>query len=168
MTDQEILDIAYRTATVYRHRSDPDSPSYGFVNHTVIDFGRKVERAVRAELEKPVDSKDLVGAGMTHADMLPILHAWQATIRNAEADIERFIDPLKCSPESALYAIPWKLMDAYTNAVAAQVGDKNEWLAWYWCDNNMGAKKMEAGCNDKRRKIKTLRDLAWLIGESNK
>ena len=53
MTDQEILDIAHRTATVYRHRSDPDSPSYGFVNHTVIDFGRKVERAVRAELAKP-------------------------------------------------------------------------------------------------------------------
>ena len=55
MTDQEILDIAHRTATVYRHRSDPDSPSYGFVNHTVIDFGRKVERAVRAELAKPDD-----------------------------------------------------------------------------------------------------------------
>lgn len=53
MTDQEILAIAHRTATVYRHRSDPESPSYGFVNHTIIDFARKVEQAAtNAALER--------------------------------------------------------------------------------------------------------------------
>lgn len=45
MTDQEILAIAHRTAAVYRHRSDPNFPSYGFLNHTIIDFARRIEKA---------------------------------------------------------------------------------------------------------------------------
>lgn len=105
---------------------------------------------------------------MTHDEMLPILQSWQDTIKTAEADIARVLGPLGLTPESELYNIPWKLMDAYTNAVSAQVGDHAEWLVWYWFDNEMGARKMEAGYNSKLRKIKTLRDLAWLIGESNK
>ena len=48
MTDEEILAIAHRTATVYRHRSGPESPSYGFVNHTILDFARKIEQAATA------------------------------------------------------------------------------------------------------------------------
>jgi len=42
MTDEQILAIAHRQASVYRHRSDPDSPSYGFVNHTLLDFAREL------------------------------------------------------------------------------------------------------------------------------
>lgn len=48
MTDEEILAVAHRTATIYRHRSEPESPSYGFVNHTMIDFARKISQAATA------------------------------------------------------------------------------------------------------------------------
>ena len=103
---------------------------------------------------------------MTPADMLPILTEWRDTLRAAEADIERFIDPLQCSPDSKLYDIPWRLMNAYTKAVSLAVGDLDEWLAWYASDNEWGAKQREAMVNGKYRKIKTLRDLARVIVET--
>lgn len=61
---------------------------------------------------------------MDQKDMLPVLTNWRDTIRKADADIERFIDPLKCSPDSKLYDIPWTLMNAYTKAVSRAVGDR--------------------------------------------
>ena len=103
---------------------------------------------------------------MNASEMLTILTEWRDTLRAAEADIERFIDPLKCSPDSPLYGIPWRLMSAYTKAVSLAVGDQDEWLAWYAADNEMGAKNREVMINGKYRKIKTLRDLACVIVET--
>lgn len=105
---------------------------------------------------------------MTPTEMLPILTEWQDTIVGAEFEIERCLSPLGLTPESPLYEIPWRLMDAYTKAVSAQVGDQDEWLAWYWADNEMGSKKLEAMVNGKYRKIKNLRDLARVIVETRK
>ena len=44
MTDEDILDFGHRIATKYTHRSDPISPVYGFLNHTLIDFVRAIEK----------------------------------------------------------------------------------------------------------------------------
>ena len=103
---------------------------------------------------------------MTSADTLPILTEWRDTLRAAEADIERFIDPLQCSPDSKLYDIPWRLMNAYTKAVSLAVGDRDEWLAWFYAENNMGTAKREVMVNGKYRRIKSLRDLARVIVET--
>lgn len=103
---------------------------------------------------------------MTPAEMLPLLEKWQDIILAAETDIEHVLPPLGLTPESPLYTIPWNLMDAYTEAVSALVGDQDEWLAWYWADNEMGAKKREATVNGKFRKIRNLRDLARVIVET--
>ena len=103
---------------------------------------------------------------MTPADMLPHLERWKATIVQAEVAIAQFIAPLRPIPESALYDIPYRLMDAYTSAVSAQVGDQDEWLSWFWADNEMGRKKLEAMINGKHRKIRTLKDLARAIADT--
>ena len=103
---------------------------------------------------------------MDQKDMLQVLANWRDTIRKADADIERFIDPLKCSPDSPLYDIPWRLMDAYTKAVSLAVGDRDEWLAWYASENEWGARQGEAMVSGKYRRIKTLRDLARVIVET--
>jgi hypothetical protein len=42
LTDEEIEALGHRIASVYTHRSDPTSHSYGFVRHTLIDFARAV------------------------------------------------------------------------------------------------------------------------------
>lgn len=103
---------------------------------------------------------------MTPAEMLPILTEWRDTIRKAEADISEYIAPLRPIPESPLYIIPWNLMDAYTRAVSARIGDQFEWLSWYWADNDMGAKAMEAQIDGKTYKVRTLKQLARVIVES--
>ena len=100
---------------------------------------------------------------MTNSEKLAILTEWQTNMKASESDIEQFIAPLECAPESALYAIPWKLMDAYTKAVAQLVGDQAEWLSWHWSDNEWGEKSLEAGPTENMRQIKTLDDLVWLI-----
>ena len=105
---------------------------------------------------------------MTAADMLPILKAWAAKITEAESTIERVIRPLKLTPESPLYSTLWGLMDAYTDATAARVGDTDEWLAWYHADNAMGASghPCKPGHTHVSRKVRTLKGLARLIEES--
>jgi hypothetical protein len=103
---------------------------------------------------------------VTPAEILPILTEWRDTIRKAEADISEYIAPLRPIPESPLYDIPWRLMDAYTHAVSARIGDQAEWLAWYWADNEMGAKAMELRVAGKTYKVRTLKQLARVIVES--
>ena len=101
---------------------------------------------------------------MTSTEILQHLERWQAVIVQAEADIAQFIVPLRPIPESALYDIPYRLMDAYTSAVSAQVGDQDEWLSWFWADNEMGRRKgLEVMIGGKYRKIRTLKDLARAI-----
>lgn len=103
---------------------------------------------------------------MTHTEMLPHLERWKATIVQADVDIAQFIAPLRPIPESALYDIPYRLMDAYTNAVSALIGDRDEWLAWYWAENEMGAKRMEAMIGGKYRKIGSIKQLARAIADT--
>ena len=58
----------------------------------------------------------------------------------------------------------WKMFDAYTDALSFTLGDESEWLAWYCSENDMGAKRYEAGNTRAEIKpIKNLRDLLWLI-----
>ena len=50
MTDQEILDVAHRTAWRYKHSSDPHhSDTYTFNAMTMLDFARRVMAESAAE-----------------------------------------------------------------------------------------------------------------------
>lgn len=62
----------------------------------------------------------------------------------------------------------WRLFDAYTGSLAAEVGDFGCWLEWFYSENEMGARGISVGYDGKLRKIKTLANLFWLIEESRK
>lgn len=97
---------------------------------------------------------------MTNTQILTALTAWKM--------LNELIEPLMLSPESPLYSTIWALQGALTRAVAKNVGDAFRWLDWFASENNMGKRAMEAcpGTGKPTRKIKTLKDLAWLIEES--
>ena len=59
----------------------------------------------------------------------------------------------------------WDMFNSYTDLVAKQVGDEDNWLAWFAWDNYFGDSKLEAGATNwkKPRPIKTLKDLLDLI-----
>ena len=45
LKDYQIVAFGHRIASTYAHRSDPTRHSYGFLNHTLIDFARAIEQA---------------------------------------------------------------------------------------------------------------------------
>jgi len=59
------------------------------------------------------------------------------------------------------YSAIWKTHDGLLEMI-----DKFDWLSWYLYENDCGAKKMEAGHDNKLSKITTPKQLAKLIVES--
>ena len=98
---------------------------------------------------------------MTSADILPILTEWLSIMQQSDHELEAVLGPLRLIPESPLYKIPWNLMDSYTKAVAAQVGDQEEWLAWFYAENNMGMAKREVMVHGKDLSLRMAGAFRW-------
>lgn len=94
-----------------------------------------------------------------------LLGQWQ----KMHAGLETLFDGLKpslgCVAESPLFETTWKLFDAYTSALSAQLGDTTPepWMQWYAFENGMGSKKYPAGYDGKLKPVKSLADLYRLI-----
>jgi hypothetical protein len=65
--------------------------------------------------------------------------------------------------DGPLFATVWKLFDAYTGALAVEVGDFTGWLEWYQSENAMGANGLAAGYDGQLIAIQSLDDLYRLI-----
>lgn len=94
------------------------------------------------------------------------LHAWQHTIEQADQRMQPAIDALGLPPESPVWLAVQELQTSLTVMTAAYVNDRCNWLEWFWIENDMGAKGMEAGPTGDVRPIKTLADLRWLLEPS--
>lgn len=100
--------------------------------------------------------------------------AWLASWQKQHEAVEKLMSDVESSIglniDGPLFDVVWKLFDAYTKTVSAQVGDDFGWMEWYQSENDMGARCFEAcpGAGCKLRKVKTLKDLARLIVESRK
>jgi len=66
-------------------------------------------------------------------------------------------------PESRFVSTIWKVFDTLVNHTSAAIGDEDDWLSWYVFGNDCGRDRMKAGFDVDLRKIKTVRDLIWLI-----
>lgn len=108
---------------------------------------------------------------MTYPDRkntLALLTDWQAH----HGRIEKLMDGIKSSIgldiDGPMFDTVWRLFEAYTGALAVEIGDFGGWLAWHCSENEMGLRAHAAGYDGKLRKIKTLANLFWLIEESRK
>jgi hypothetical protein len=110
---------------------------------------------------------------MTHSypdreNTLALLTDWQ----KHHAAVQKMMDGIKTSigldSDGPMFDTVWKLFDAYTGALAVEVGDFDGWLEWYQAENDMGARCYAAGYDGKLRKVKTLAHLYGLIAESRK
>lgn len=101
------------------------------------------------------------------AENLPRLEQWAADYAAVGAQLEALRNVVG-GVESPLSDAIWRMQDAYTAAVAVNVGDQGEWLAWYQTECRLGAQAMEARpCEGaKWRKVKTLQQLAQVIWEA--
>jgi hypothetical protein len=74
------------------------------------------------------------------------------------------------SPDSIFAGAVCRMAEAYVEAVAHAVNDRDGWIEWFWLENGLGKKQMEAkGAGEKKaRPIKTAKDLWRLIQDSAK
>ena len=65
--------------------------------------------------------------------------------------------------EGPMFETVYSLFAAYTVTLAVEVGDLGGWLEWYFSENDMGARKMQAGYDGQLIAIESLGDLCRLI-----
>lgn len=99
---------------------------------------------------------------------LALLGDWKAHHDAVEKLMDGIKDCIGLDPDGPMFDTVWRLFDAYTASLAAQIGDFGGWLVWYQAENDTGKRGHEAGYDGKLSKIKSLVALYWLIEESRK
>lgn len=101
---------------------------------------------------------------MKPEDIAPRLLEWQRIYDQWQAQYEALQALTKCGPEAPIALAMGQMWDAYTNAVAREVGDEEDWLGWYCWENDMGAKGQEVRTiSGKTIKVRTVKQLARVI-----
>lgn len=98
------------------------------------------------------------------AEILPVLQEWAKTITAIDREIG-LLRAMFLFVEAPITDAIYALADNYTEAISLQVGDKSDWLAYYWNERDMGrAGPTTVGmpCGTKVR-LSTVRDLARVI-----
>lgn len=97
--------------------------------------------------------------------MQEILSKWKRHIEECDLQIERFRDFFNCV-ECDLIDSFEKLQCEYTKEIADKIGDTDaHWLIWFWLDNDMGKKELEAGYDGNTNPVTGLNALEELIAE---
>jgi len=98
---------------------------------------------------------------------LPMLEKWASTYRDVEAQMAVLRALMGTEVERPLPKAVYAMFDEYTAAVSRNVGDADDWLAWFCFDCEMGAaaKEVHRKWSGKKVKIKTLNQLAALLWE---
>lgn len=100
---------------------------------------------------------------MTPADMLPLLAQWAARHAELSAQMDALAAPFGGDATGPLFDAVWRTWDAYTDQLAARVGDQAEWLSWYCNENDMGRKRLAVISGTRSLQVRTVRQLATVI-----
>lgn len=80
---------------------------------------------------------------MTYPDRentLALLTDWQKHHAAVQKLMDGIEESIGLDPNAPLFDTVWRLFDAYTAAIAVEVGDFGEWMKWYQAENEMGAR----------------------------
>lgn len=93
------------------------------------------------------------------------LEAWAARLAEFDRQMDAYAALTRAQPDSPLLDAIYRLEEAYTMAVAEQVGDTGGWLMWFRWECEMGKKPLEARrhASASFAKVRTVRQLARLV-----
>lgn len=97
------------------------------------------------------------------AKKIAILIVWENAIKEADANFDPVVDMLSLAPESRLCQAVWRTQEALTKTTSLLLDDGENWLSWFWLENDMGRKGLMAGSEAVKRPIRTLEDLVWVM-----
>ena len=75
---------------------------------------------------------------MTRSEVIAILRPWHERTVELQCQWDALRDLTGASTESPLAAAIWDVHDAYTDAIAAQLGYAEDWLSWWHYECNLG------------------------------
>ena len=101
---------------------------------------------------------------MTHKERMTLLKQWEEQILTTDKLQEQIEAVFGDCIESEFFRVISDLAGKYTKTVSDLIGD-TDWLDWYWLENDMGARRMEAKAANwkKMRKITNLEVLCRMI-----
>lgn len=97
---------------------------------------------------------------------LDLLIHWEEFVNTQESILEKILEA-GFAGESSLCSSIMESLDVQTKAFSLLVGDKHDWLGWYWLENDLGGRGLEAGYKDDMFPIRSVYDLLKIIGEDN-
>ncbi len=105
---------------------------------------------------------------MTATQIETLLTPWLAHWRTIDTTFESQAGTHGADCEAPFWKAVYQIFDAYTEQLAAQIGDKDGWLFWFIYDNDAGANAYPASMNagTTPRRIRTLKDLSKLLASA--
>lgn len=100
---------------------------------------------------------------MTRTQTELALTRWLETYQKLTEQVDAFAKITDSPPDSPLQNAIYKTFDAYTDALSELVGDQGGWLSWFIYDNDAGKKAHFVVIDKKRRHIRTVKDLVWVL-----
>lgn len=102
---------------------------------------------------------------MNHAEVLAILRPWHDRTAELQRQWDAFERITGANTDNPFADAIWKMHEAYTKAVSAQIGDEGEWLSWWHYECHLGKRPMEAYrmLGTKAFRVSTLERLATVI-----
>lgn len=102
---------------------------------------------------------------MTRQEKLALLDEWKRKCQALDVQHTTLIKTLHVEVGSPLLEAGYDVVNAYTRAMSALIGDTAEWLEWFAMENHYGRNGHEAGFEGRMRPIRTLGNLLDLIEE---
>ena len=101
---------------------------------------------------------------MTSEEKMQLLLLWDVHSENLNHQWGRFTLITGALSDSQLGTAVWQTQDHYTSAIARLLDCDRSHLSWYCFENQFGKCGMECEIDGETRQIRTLADLAWMIG----
>lgn len=103
---------------------------------------------------------------MTQERITAILQRWHAALLDCDSRLDELAAVVGPVVDSPLAGAVYRVMGAYTKAVADQIGWCEETLEAWWTEHQFGARPLKIGfVGEPMRSIATIEDLAAFVAE---
>lgn len=104
---------------------------------------------------------------MKREEMLQHLQRWERVVLEVQAVDEELESLTGRSPEGRMTKIMWAAIGAYSETLETLlIGSAvNNWLEWYWIENQMGARAFSVVLGSENRAIDGIEALADMLME---
>ena len=101
---------------------------------------------------------------MTKEEKMQLLETWAKESKQLTDQWEKFASITGALSDWPLGDAIWSIVESHTSAVARLLECDDSHLSWQCYDNEFGKQGLECEIDGETREIRTLSDLAWMIG----